>query len=243
MNKVFNKNSLIVVVTGKDEEVSAVKKNISEILEVLSDEEVQINKYSFHEENKNEGMLTPSNVQYVAKGYNYKKLGYEYTGKLLVLKTIIGMDYLWNKVRVQGGAYGAFANVVRSGNFMFASYRDPNIKETLNTYDNAAKYLDNFTTTDREMLKYIIGTISELDMQLTPSMAGDAAVSYYIRRISKADRQQERKEVLSTTVKDINNFSKLVADVMKMNYIVVLGNDGKIKENKDVFKNLENVFN
>jgi len=243
MNKVFNKNSLLVAVTGKDEEVNAVKKNISEILEVLSDEEVQINKYDFHEENKNEGMLTPSNVQYVAKGYNYKKLGYEYTGKLLVLKTIIGMDYLWNKVRVQGGAYGAFANIVRSGNFMFASYRDPNIKETLKTYDNAAKYLDNFTTTDREMLKYIIGTISELDMQLTPSMAGDAAVSYYIRRISKVDRQQERKEVLSTTVKDINNFSKLVADVMKMNYIVVLGNDGKIKENKDVFKNLENVFN
>lgn len=243
MKKVFNKNSLIVTITGKDEEVDAVKKNISKILEVLSDEELQFNKYSFHEENKNEGMLTPSNVQYVAKGYNYKKLGYEYTGKLLVLKTIIGMDYLWNKVRVQGGAYGAFANIVRSGNLMFASYRDPNIKETLKTYDNAANYLDNFTTTNREMLKYIIGTISELDMPLTPSMAGDAAASYYIRRISKADRQQERKEVLSTTVKDISNFSKLVADVMNMNYIVVLGNNGKIKENKDVFKNLENVFN
>ncbi|WP_346940489.1 insulinase family protein [uncultured Clostridium sp.] len=243
MKKVFNKNSLIVTVTGKDEEVDAVKKNISKILEVLSDEEIQFNKYNFHEENKNEGMLTPSNVQYVAKGYNYKKLGYEYTGKLLVLKTIIGMDYLWNKVRVQGGAYGAFANIVRSGNLMFASYRDPNIKETLKTYDNAVNYLDNFTTTNREMLKYIIGTISELDMPLTPSMAGDAAVSYYIRRISKADRQQERKEVLSTTVKDISNFSKLVSDVMNMNYIVVLGNDGKIKENKDVFKSLENVFN
>jgi Zn-dependent M16 (insulinase) family peptidase len=243
MKKVFNKNSLIVSITGKDEEVDAVKENISKILDILSNEVIQFNEYNFHEEDKNEGMLTPSNVQYVAKGYNYKKLGYEYTGKLLVLKTIVGMDYLWNKIRVQGGAYGAFASIVRSGNFMFASYRDPNIKETLKAYDNVVNYLDNFITTDREMLKYIIGTISELDMPLTPSMAGEASVSHYIRRISKEDRQQERKEVLSTTVKDINNFSKLVADVMNMNYVVVLGNDSKIKDNKDVFNNLENVFN
>ncbi len=242
MKKVFNKNSLIVTVTCKDEEVDVVKENICKVLDVLSDAEIKFNEYNFHEENKNEGMLTPSNVQYVAKGYNYKKLGYEYTGKLLVLKTIIGMDYLWNKVRVQGGAYGAFANIVRSGNFMFASYRDPNIKETIKAYDNTAQYLEGFTTTDREMLKYIIGTISELDMPLTPSMAGDAAVSYYIRRISKSDRQQERKDVLSTTINDINSFSKLVADVMSMDYVVVLGNDSKIKDNKDVFKNLESVF-
>ncbi|MEG1256279.1 insulinase family protein [Clostridium sp.] len=241
--KIFNKNNLIVTVTGQMEEVEAVDENISTILNVLSDESIEVKEYEFIEENKNEGMLTPSNVQYVAKGYNYKKLGYEFTGKLLVLKTIIGMDYLWNKVRVQGGAYGAFANIVRSGNLMFASYRDPNIKETLKAYDETSKYVADFTTTDREMLKYIIGTISELDMPLTPSMAGDTAISYYIRGISQEDRQRERKEVLTTTVKDINGFSKLIADVTDKNFIVVLGNDGKIKNDKDIFKNLENVFN
>jgi len=93
------------------------------------------------------------------------------------------------------------------------------------------------------MLKYIIGTISELDMPLTPSMAGDTAISYYIRGISQEDRQRERKEVLTTTVKDINGFSKLIADVTDKNFIVVLGNDNKIKNDKDIFKNLESVFN
>lgn len=243
MKKVFNKNALTVTVTGQSEEVKAMKENLPKLIDVLSDEEVVINEYNFNEESKNEGMLTSSNVQYVAKGYNYKKLGYEYTGKLLVLKTIIGMDYLWNKVRVQGGAYGAFANIVRSGNLMFASYRDPNIVETIKAYDEAAKYIEEFTTTDREMLKYIIGTISELDMPLTPSMEGDTAISYYMRSISKDDRQKERKEVLTVTVKDIKGFSKLVSDVMKKNYLVVLGNEGKIKANKDIFNELESVFN
>ncbi|MEG0307909.1 MAG: insulinase family protein [Clostridium sp.] len=240
--QIFNKNNMIVTVIGKNEEVEAVDKNMNIVLDVLSDEHIELKDYKFIEDNKKEGMLTPSNVQYVAKGYNYKRLGYKFTGKLLVLKTIIGMDYLWNKVRVQGGAYGAFANIVRSGNLMFASYRDPNIRETLKAYDETAKYVADFTTTDREMLKYIIGTISELDMPLTPSMAGDTAISYYIRGISNEDRQRERTEILNTNVKDINGFSKLISDVMEKDFIVVLGNDSKIKNDKELFKELKNTL-
>ncbi len=243
INTLFNINNLMITVTGKETELKALQDNINTVLSVLSKGEVEKYQYTFKEENKKEGMLTPSNVQYVSKGYNFKKLGYEYTGQLLVLKTIIGMDYLWNKVRVQGGAYGAFANILRNGNLVFASYRDPNIKETLKAYDETPEYVERFTTTDREMTKYIIGTISELDMPLTPSMAGEVSISYYLRSISHEDRERERKEVLSTKIKDINGFAPMISDVLKQDFVVVLGNDNKIKENKDIFKNLESVFN
>jgi len=228
MKTVFSKDNLIVTVTGEAEEYNAL---------INSKEE-----YNFTEEPKNEGLLTPSNVQYVAKGYNFKKLGYEYSGKLLVLKTIMSLDYLWNRVRVQGGAYGGFANLVRSGNLAFVSYRDPNLKETLNAYDKVVDYIKDFNTTDREMTKYIIGTVSELDSPLTPSMKGEKAVSMYIRGISKEDRLKEREEVLQTTAEDIKAFEPLLRDVVSKNYFAVLGNDAKIKENKDLFNNLENVF-
>lgn len=243
INTIFNVNNLMIAVTGKEEELGAVQNNVSTILSVLSTNKVERYSYEFKEENKKEGMLTPANVQYVAKGYNFKKLGYEYTGKLLVLKTIIGMDYLWNKVRVQGGAYGAFANILRNGNMVFASYRDPNIRETLKAYDETPEYVRNFETTDREMTKYIIGTMSELDMPLTPSMSGEVAMSLYLRRISHEDRVKERKEVLSTKIEDINNFAGMIEEILKQDFVVVLGNDNKIKENKDIFKKLENVFN
>lgn len=242
MKNIFNINNLTIAITGKETELNVLKNNIDILLASLSNHSVDRYEYGFKEENKKEGMLTPSNVQYVAKGYNFKKLGYEYTGKLLVLKAIIGMDYLWNKVRVQGGAYGAFANILRNGNLVFASYRDPNIRETLNAYDEVPKYIREFNTTEREMNKYIIGTISDLDMPLTPSMSGEIAISYYLRGISLEDRERERKEVLSTNIKDINGFADMVSEVLKQDFVVVLGNDNKIKKNKDIFKTLENVF-
>lgn len=93
------------------------------------------------------------------------------------------------------------------------------------------------------MTKYIIGTMSELDLPLTPSMSGEVAISLFLRRISHEDRVKERKEVLSTNIKDINNFAGMIEDVLKQDFVVVLGNDNKIKENKDIFKKLENVFN
>lgn len=243
MKKIFCKENMKVAITGEDEEVNQLEQNLDKVTSVLHSGNYDKHKYTFDRQSKNEGLLTPSNVQYVAKGFNYKELGYEYTGKLLVLKTILGMDYLWNKVRVQGGAYGAFASIIRSGNFMFASYRDPNIKKTLKVYDEASEYLAKFDTTDREMLKYIIGTISELDMPLTPSMQGDTALSNYMRGISKEDRVKEREQVLDTKIDDIRSFSSLVKAVMEQNFFVVLGNESKINENKDIFKKLENVFN
>ena len=242
-NMIFNKANLTVTITGEDKELNILKSNLNKIVPILSTEQLQNKEYSFVEERKNEGLLTPSNVQFVAKGYNFRKLGYNYSGNMLVLQTILGYDYLWNKVRVQGGAYGGFANLARSGNMAFASYRDPNLKETLNIYDKAYEFVENVKISNRDMTKYIIGTISNLDMPLTPFMKGEKAINMYIRGITKEDRQKERNEVLSTTNSDINSYSKLIEDVMKQDYISVVGNDKKIKDNKDLFNNLVNVFN
>ena len=152
------------------------------------------------------------------------------------------LDYLWNKIRVQGGAYGAMSSLAMSGNLVFVSYRDPNLKETLVAYNNVVEYLNNFSTTEREMTKYIIGTISDLDMPLTPSMKGEKAISMHIRGISMDDLKREREEVLSTTQEDIRNYKKLISDVLEKDFYDVLGNDKKIKENKELFNSLETVF-
>ena len=96
--------------------------------------------------------------------------GYEYTGVMKVLETILRYEYLWTKIRVQGGAYGANVLFDRNGGMYLSSYRDPKLAETLTTYKNVPAFLKNFTASDREMDKYIIGTISSLDTPLTNSM-------------------------------------------------------------------------
>ncbi|KGM95007.1 peptidase M16 [Clostridium novyi A str. 4552] len=239
---VFNRNNIILNVAVEEENYEKVEKDLKNFVLKLNNEKLPAYEYKFESNKKNEGLLTQGNVQYVMKGYNYKDLGYSYKGSMQVLKVIESLDYLWNNVRVIGGAYGAFASFGRSGNMFFGSYRDPNIKETLSVYDKAYEYLRNFDGDNREMTKYIIGTISSLDTPLTPSLKSERTISYYLCNITKEDIQKERDEVLNCTKEDIREFAAMIKDCMDKNYICVLGNSIKIKENKELFSELVDVF-
>lgn len=239
---IFNKANLTVSITVEEEQYPQFQQAFPAFCEYLGQKAVQKQEYSFQAEALNEGLMTSGKVQYVAKGANFRKLGYDYHGSLKVLETILRYDYLWNKIRVQGGAYGAFAQFRRNGNMVLGSYRDPNLCETLAVYDQTPEYLRNFNVSEREMTKYIIGTMSQLDTPLTPQMKGDVAAECYIRKITQDVIQQERNEVLSTRQSDIQKLADLIDGAMKENYLCVLGSEEKICDNKETFKQIKNVF-
>lgn len=239
---IFNKNNLMISVTSEDNDYESFKQNIPVIFNKLETNRVVKEEYKFDFSPKNEGLMTSGKVQYVAKAYNFIKMGYSYTGGLLVLKTIANYDYLWNKVRVQGGAYGSFAVFQKNGNMFFTSYRDPNLQETLNVYNEAGDFFKNFNADDRQMTKYIIGTISDLDFPLTPSMKGERAAENYIKHISYDDIQKEREEVLNVKIDNIKGFGSLISEAMQKNYLCVIGNEEKIKQNKSVFGSIIDLF-
>ncbi|WP_446897748.1 insulinase family protein [Clostridium sp. LBM24168] len=239
---IFDKNNLITGVTCESKDYDIFKKNMIEIYEGLQKNTVEHNKYDFKLEAKNEGLMTSGKVQYVAKAYNFKKLGYSYNGSMQVLKSIANYDYLWNQVRVQGGAYGCFSAFLRNGNVFFTSYRDPNLNKTIDVYDRAGEFFEKFKADNRQMNKYIIGTISDLDYPLSPSLEGQRAFENYMKNVTYRDIQQEREEILETTADDIKKFASLVSDVMKQNYLCVLGNEQKIKDNKNIFNRTLNLF-
>lgn len=236
--KLFVKDMLTISLTSTGEEYSLLKQKLQLFVDKLGDKVSVSTKSLFQEHVKNEGILTSSNVQYVAQGYNFKKLGFSYSGKLLVLKTVLSKNYLWNKVRVLGGAYGATVSLDKDGNFVIVSYRDPNLKETLNIYKEMASYVEKFEATDREMLKYIIGTISELEPNLTPEEEGIKAIKNYMCGITYKDLQKERQEILATTVQDIRDLKGLVEAVMNKDCFSVVGNEIKIREEVKLFGEL-----
>lgn len=235
---VFNKNNLILSFTGSSDDFRLVKDNLNVVTSKLNAEKFEAKDYDFSETKENEGILSPANVQYVSKGYNFKKLGYEYNGNMRVLATILSIDYLHNRIRAKGGAYGCGISFGRSGNVLTHSYRDPNLEETITVYDNIAKYIEDLNLDEDELTQYIIGTISQLDPATTPHMKGQMATAYYICHISQEDIQKERDEVLNTKLNDIKPLSQMLNDIMKQNYCCVLGNENKIKENKDLFNKL-----
>ncbi|MGL5207456.1 MAG: insulinase family protein, partial [Acidaminococcaceae bacterium] len=183
----------------------------------------------------NEGIATSGKVQYVAAGGSYRKFGYDYTGAMKVLETILRYDYLWNRVRVQGGAYGANARFDRNGIVYFSSYRDPNLEKTLQVYRNLPKYLAEFSATERELTKYVIGTVSGMDTPLTNSMLLERACVMSLKEISDDMRQKERQEVIEVTNEDIKQLAKLVEDVLKENYRCAVGSKATLDRSKDIF--------
>lgn len=237
-NKIFNINNLIISFTGEEEDFKIIRDNLPIITDNISNNKFQPYDYSFKEEQLNEGIMSSANVQYVSKGYNLKNLGYDYKNSLLVLSTLLSREYLHNKIRAQGGAYGAGISIDRTGHVITYSYRDPNLKDTIDVYNSMAEYIKNLNLSEEEFTNFIIGTISRLDPATTPHMKGQIATSRFISNISYDDIQKNREDILNTKLRDIKESASILKDTMDKNYLCVLGNENKIREDKDLFNNL-----
>ena len=72
----------------------------------------------------------------------YEDAGYKLHGSAYVINQLLGTSWLWDRVRVSGGAYGGFSSFdSHSGLFTFLSYRDPNLLKTADVYDGTADFL------------------------------------------------------------------------------------------------------
>jgi Zn-dependent M16 (insulinase) family peptidase len=234
----FNKDNLLVTVTCGKDDLSDFNKGLKQFSESLSDGKAKREKWEFTFDKKNEGFLTASKVQYVLQGYDFKKLGYDWNGEIRVLNQILSREWLNNQIRIIGGAYGGFCNFSSSGMVYFGSYRDPNLKETLDNFEGSPGFLKEFDPEKDAMTRFIIGTISGMDRPLTPSGEGAVAVSRYLQKVTKKDIQAERDAVLATVPEDIRNMNEFVGDILKQNAICVYGNEEIVKSEKDLFKKI-----
>ena len=182
-----------------------------------------------------EGLKTASKVQYVARCGNFRQAGYEYTGTLMVLRTIMSLEYLWNNIRVVGGAYGCSGSFQTNGDSVWTSYRDPQLRRTLEVFEGVPAFLENFTVSDRDMTKYVIGTVSDMDIPLTPSTAGARSLRALLCSVTEAELQKIRDEVLDASQQDIRDLAGLTAAVLGQNCQCVLGNEDRITEEADLF--------
>lgn len=242
-SKIFNKNNLIIGFTGDDDGYKAFGDSADYFLNQFASAKLDKNTYNFNCTAKNEGLIGSGKVQYVVKGANYKDLGYSFNGNMYVLQSILSKDYLYNNVRVNGGAYGTGVSISDTGNVYFYSYRDPNLKETLNVFDKAGDYLRNTKMTDAEMTNYIIGTLASLDSPISPRTQGTVSDIYYIIGETQEDIQRERDEILNTKWEDISKYADMLDAIVKQNNFCVFGSKTAIEQNKDIFKKTLDVIN
>jgi presequence protease len=172
----------------------------------------------------------PTKVNYVGKGADLYREGVKPSGAHLVARSYLRTSWLWDKVRVQGGAYGGQCMFNRySGDFTFVSYRDPNLLATLDIYDRTAEFLKGADLGEAELTRNIIGTIGEIDTYRLPDAKGFASMQRYLIGDTDAARQRMREEILSTTAADIRNFGDAMAQVAAKGRVVVLGSEQAIE--------------
>lgn len=232
----FKRNNLIVGLTAADKTADVFMKEMAVFTAKQPEGRVELSSWEFDFEKKNEAIKTASKVQFVLQGYDMKKLGYDWKGSMRVLQNIVSREYLYNKIRVIGGAYGGSSVFNSNGNIFFYSYRDPRLEETLETYRGIPDFVENFEADETGITGFILGAISNVDNPLTVSQQGNRAVGNYFRKVTYEDKQRERDEILATTAEDIRNFAPMLKDIVDQNNYSVYGNEDKIEENKDLFK-------
>lgn len=242
VKKICRPDEFMVDYTGTKEGLSEVTARIGVCRDKLFTEPVKKAELIIEPKAYNEGFKTSGQVQFVCRCGNFKAKGLPYHGALRVLKVMMGYDYLWLNIRVKGGAYGCMSNFQKTGESYFVSYRDPNLKETLQIYEKAADYIRNFSADERTMTKYIIGAISDLDMPLTPQAKGVRSMTAYFADYDFAMEQKERDELLGADEASIRRLGDYISAFMEQDYICVIGSEEKIKENSGLFAHTENLL-
>ena len=240
---IFRAENMMLSYTAAKEGVEPVEKALKSIKHTLHQEKCEEEtRCILHCTKKNEGFKTSSKVQYVARVGNFIDGGAKYHGALQILKVILSYDYLWQNIRVKGGAYGCMSNFNRIGEAYLISYRDPNLKKTMQIYEDVVEYLKNFTVDDRDMTKYIIGTISNIDRPMNPAAKGERSLNLYMNHVSEEMIRKEREEILSAKQEDIRNLAEVVQAMLDAKQLCVIGSEEKIEAEKEMFQEVRVLF-
>lgn len=217
----LSRQNMLANLTLDGENWREFQPQLANLLEQMPDVPVEKKAWDWQRPFQNEGLTIPAQVNYVAKGGNLYDLGYQAHGSVSAIVNYLRTTYLWEKVRVQGGAYGGmvgFSNY--TGVLSYYSYRDPNLLQTIDVYDNVASFLQRGVSDD-DLTKSIIGAISAIDSYQLPDAKGYTAMNRILINSSDEYRQQKREEILGATSADFVRFGEAVAGLAQSEQAIV----------------------
>ena len=145
------------------------------------------------------GFRIPAQIGFAARGYRLNRCGMRFTGSMWLACSILTLGYYWNRIRVQGGAYGAGMQMDRTGNIYSYSFRDPTPAKTLTADADASAFLREFAGSGENLDGYIISALNELNPLLSPRDKGALADTRMMTGYTREESERIRKEVLNTT--------------------------------------------
>ncbi|CAA7030775.1 unnamed protein product [Microthlaspi erraticum] len=212
----LSKNGCIVNMTADGKSLTTVEKSVEKFLDLLPENPSSgLVTWDSRLPLRNEAIVIPTQVNYVGKAGNIYSTGYELDGSAYVISKHISNTWLWDRVRVSGGAYGGFCDFdSHSGVFSFLSYRDPSLLKTLDIYDGTGDFLRGLDVDQETLTKAIIGTIGDVDSYQLPDAKGYSSLMRHLLGVTDEERQRKREEILTTSLRDFKDFAGAI-DVVR----------------------------
>ncbi len=228
--QLIKRGNLCLNLTAQQENLQPCQKTLGELLNLLPQQGENpfalLQKSAFKPKtgaSANEALLLPAQVNYVGQAVNLYELGYKYHGSIHVILKYLRTGYLWEEIRVKGGAYGAISSFDRmSGVLCLVSYRDPNVSSTLEVYSRIGQHLKELVLNEGELEMSIIGAIGELDTHLLPEAKGSASFTRQLCGDSEEARQKMREQILATKIDDFKALGQVLSRLQEGN-ICILG--------------------
>lgn len=186
-------------------------------------EAVEPNATWKHDTHANEAIVIPAGVSYAVIGSNLGRFGHRYDGTMLALSHLLTYHYLWNEVRVQGGAYGTGCSTLADGDVLFHSYRDPDAQRSLGVYRRAAEFLRRMCDANENIEQMLIGAISRTEPLLTPNQEAANAGANYLCGVGYEDLCRIRRELLGTTCASLRPYADLIEKITDDASVCVVG--------------------
>ena len=242
-HQIFNQQERIILrLTGENR--SRVQDQLLKVATTLPRNSQERHLKSHLLTQKSVGFVIPTEINFVSQAQSMKQTNYQQSGAQVVIMNALRMNYLWQSVRAQGGAYGVSPYLHTDASlFGVSSYRDPNIAQTLKIFHKINHWLTEARLSPEELERNIIGTIGSLDNSaITPASRAWKSFMQWLQGVTAADRQQWRKEVLETSIQDFKDFGEVLDNVANEDKVdVIVGNRENIKAYQTRKKDLEIV--
>ncbi len=149
------------------------------------------------------GFRIPAQIGFAVQAYRLSEMGLRFTGSMWLAANILSLEILWNRVRVQGGAYGSGMSIDRHGNLLTYSFRDPTPGRSLEINGELAESLRVFADSGEKPDQYIISSLNELNPLMGPRERSSIADFFTLTEYTREDAERIRQEVLQTTMDDL----------------------------------------
>ncbi|PTN35962.1 insulinase family protein [Desulfonatronum sp. SC1] len=232
--RLLDRASMVVNVTTEQELFTAMEPKLKHFLAglpVTSSASSHASTWELPPLGEGEALTIPAPVNYVGKGAKAPKNLPCSLGALMVVTRYLRTAWLWDQIRVKGGAYGAFCIFdALSRGLTMVSYRDPHIVKTLGAFDATADYLRASPIGEDELNKAVVGAIGDLDAHLLPDAKGHVSLRRFLTNQDDAFRQRVREEILDCSAADFRAVADVLDAFSEQGRVVILGGETALNE-------------